>query len=176
MEKGDLKDLFKEISTAAMGVNLAKQSLSDHELKIRTTAASLFGYVDKEGKDDPKKVKAGLMKKAIELQLTGDNKLEEDLETMETYHKLMKSGEISTQAVNKYGTLADALKDASSELSSIKKSAGNELDALELAAIFILVKEQIDRMNSGEDGDKEYTVKNEKALYDKVEELKAILS
>ena len=177
MEKTELKELFQELSSAALGVNMSKKSLTEQDLKIRSTAAHVLGYVDKEGKDDPKKVKSTLMKKAIELQLGGDNKLEEDLDTMLSYHKLMTNGEVSAQAVNKYGALSEALKDSTSEFNALKKSASNELDSLEMAAMLILIKEVIDRQNAEDsEGEKEYTIKNEKALYDKVEELKTILS
>ena len=175
MEK-DYKEIFNELFAASMAVNMSKESLKEQDLKIRTVAAGALGYADKEGKNDPKKIKAGLMKKSIELELTNVNKLEEDLTLMETYHKLIKDGEISKQSVNKYGILMDEVKSANKELSEIKKSAANELDSLELLAMQHIIKEKIEEQNSQESSDKTYSIKNEKALYEKIEELKNILS
>lgn len=175
MEKTELKSIFSELMAAALELNMAKLSLKDQDLKIRTQCASALGYEDKEGKDDPKKIKSALMKKAIDLKLTGENKLEEDLDTMESYYKLMKSGDIKSSDIDKYGILADNVKNASTELAGIKKSAANELDSLEMAAMLIIIRDEIERQNSEAEDEPKYKLKNEKALYEKVEEMKNIL-
>ena len=139
----DLKTAYKQLSDAAKASKMCKDSLKEHETVIKTKAATELGFADKKNQPDPKKIKGALMKKAIILELEKKNSLEADLDTMETYHKLIKNKDIPSSDINLFGILTEEAKSASKDFNDVKKSLSTEIEEMDMLILLELVKEEL---------------------------------
>lgn len=131
---------IKEHKIEIMHLQVDKKGVED---SIREKIAEKEGLEDKEGKPDVKKIKAGLVKKALETHLTGENKLAKDLETMETYLTYLKNKDVPKSQIDRYTILDTEEKDAKSELSSTMKNIKTTMDEDVLKAILEIVNNEI---------------------------------
>jgi hypothetical protein len=105
--KGLIQEAYDVLKPLMLAVESNKEDKKENENSIRERLADLLELFNKENKPDVSKIKSGLLAKAIETHLTGVNKLEEDLATMESYLKLIKSKEVPKAKIDRYSILKD---------------------------------------------------------------------
>ena len=167
----DLKHIYKELKGSAQGIKMKTESLKSQEEDLRSTVADILGFFDKKKNiPDFKKVKSGLFVKAIEYTDTDKNKLEEDLDIMLSYAKLIKNGEVPSADINLYKVLKEELKTSKSELKELKKKFESDIDTIDLYAIEMIIAEELsDKESSG--GSK----MTQDQLLEKVKEIRKIV-
>lgn len=167
------KEAFREIYSGLLGKNQANESFKKHELKIKSVIAEKLGLTNKEGAVDAKKVKAPILKKTVVLELENKNKLKEDLDLQDEYHRLIKNGDIGKNDINRYGTLMDEIKNSNSEFNDIKKRLSTEIDDLDISILIEIAKEEISALS--DDGNskkkKEMTTEQLEAYIKKKKEI-----
>ena len=170
------KEIYKDLKRAAMAKNNTALSLKEQELTIKEKTAEILGEFDKKsGQPDPKKIKSGLLKKAIELHTEQKNKLSEDLDIMEEYYKLIKNKDIPSSEITLYTSIMDELKEASSEFNELKKKFQDEIDPTVLSIILEIIKEEIKAINDSESDSNPLYPKGHIEFYKKMEEVKELI-
>jgi Glu-tRNA(Gln) amidotransferase subunit E-like FAD-binding protein len=149
-----LLEAYNIIKNSKVEINMLSEDKKLVETEMREKIAEIEELVDAKGKPNIAKVKAGLLTKAIDTYRTRENKLKNDLDTMENYLRYLKEKKIPKAKLDRYILLADEEKEAKAELSDNEKKLKDSLDPEIITAIKEIVTEEIKAEKEGEDNDK----------------------
>jgi hypothetical protein len=149
--KDQITESYQILKPLALAIDMNNKDKKENELSIRERIADLLELYNKENKPDVSKVKSGLLAKAIETHLTGKNKLQEDLDTMEQYLKLIKSKEVPKAKIDRYGILKEEGKANKKEYGDVTATQYVVLDKEIVDAIVSVITDEINEKNEVED-------------------------
>jgi len=138
----DLKYIYKELKAKTEEIERKKEAIKSSLELTRESLADIFGYFDeKNNVPDVKRIKSGLLVKAIEFYETDKNKLEEDLDTMLDYYKKIKNREVEKENIDLYIETKESLKESKSEFNELKKKFEEKVDPIEIKIIMMIITE-----------------------------------
>jgi hypothetical protein len=149
--KDQITESYQILKPLALAIDMNNKDKKENELSIRERIADLLELYNKENKPDVSKVKSGLLAKAIETHLTGKNKLQEDLDTMEQYLKLIKSKEVPKAKIDRYSILKEEGKANKKEYGDVTATQYVVLDKEIVDAIVSVITDEINEKNEVED-------------------------
>lgn len=156
----DLKTAYNQLKIMINEGSLLKEHMKEVDTGICEKIADKLEIFDKQGKANPKKVKSGLVKKAIDLKLKQENKLEVDLDLMEKYFLLMKNGDVKDGDIKRYSAAEEELKEHGKAFNLKKKEIQQGMEPLDFQALMVVIKDEM----SGKSQDRDF--------FDKIEEIK----
>lgn len=178
MDLEQSKDLIQEgydvLKPLMLAIESNKEDKKEIEMSIRERLADLLELFNKENKPDVSKIKSGLLAKAIETHVTGDNKLEADLETMETYLKFIKNKEVPKAKIDRYGILKDEGKAAAKELTDNINKLYVTLDKEVVNAIVTIIADDIEKKKEIE-SEGEGKKKKDPSLMEKINNIMSVI-
>jgi len=152
-------NIIKDCRLEALNIKEVKK---DTENGIKESIAIKEDLKDKKGNLKLSSVKGNLLVKAIEVFSTNNNKLEEDLNTVETYVAYIENKTIEKAKVDRYLSLLDQEKEIASNNLSLAKNIKREIGEELYNAILNIVNEDIEKEK--EDSLEEDTKKDKKSI------------
>lgn len=147
----EMYDSFFKYELNAVGIKEDQKKIID---SMKKRIADLENLVNKKNEVDPKKVKAGLLKKALITYLEKVNKIEKDLGIMESYLIHFNNKEIPVEQSRKYGELSKLLKEGAADHKKEKKEYLDVMDeSIILAVSYIANKAAIEKLLPGSKDD-----------------------
>lgn len=148
LDKNTLVQMYNNFVGYEKNILTIKENQKNIIGSIKRRIADLENLVNKKNEIDPKKVKAGLLKKALSTYLEKINKIEQDLEIMESYLVHFKNKEVPSEQSIKYGETIKNLKEKNSEYKLSKKKALNEVDeSIVVAITYLANKSAVDELS-----------------------------
>lgn len=176
MSKEDLEAIYEGISNAKETQEIAAENYASSETLVREEIAKVNQSYKSDGTTlDLSCAPKGLIKSALEVKMTGDNKLQAKLDMQDEFVAMMKNGNIPAEIVTSYHNKMVAAKEAKDGVKDAVENQKSLYPAEIVEAIALVVQKDIDEQKEDAEEDNSKKKAPKKDNSETLETVKGVL-